>query len=508
MQPLYTISDIRQIERSASARLSTGTLMQRAGQAAAHAALSLLRPPYQVESVLVLAGPGNNGGDALEAARHLDQAGCMVTVLLVADQASQPMDARAALELTRRGNARFTTLDQFVPASTAWSLVIDGLFGIGLTRPIPDDLLAVIRHVNGLSCPVMALDIPSGLHADTGAVIGDVAIRATHTITFIADKPGLHTASGRDHAGIVRVDRLEIDSFFFPAARIRLNSPQIFQDALRPRKHNSHKGTYGNVTVVGGASGMGGAAILAARAALHAGAGRVVAAFVDNAPHYDGMQPELMCVSATNANFQSSVVVAGPGLGQSRASQEALSRALATSSNSAHGVVLDADALNLIAANPRMHQQLAGRSGHFIMTPHPLEAARLLGISTAAVQADRVSAACRLADRFNAVIVLKGSGTIIAAPDTPAVINPTGNPALATGGTGDVLAGLCGALLAQGSSPTDAALAAVWVHGSAADALVERGIGPLGMTASEVAMEARHLLNKLVSDESRKSYQR
>lgn len=508
MQPLYTISDIRHIERTASARLSTGTLMQRAGLAASHAALSLIRPPYQVESVLVLAGPGNNGGDALEAARHLDQAGCMVTVLLLADEASQPMDARTALQLARRGNVRFTTLEQFIPESTAWSLVIDGLFGIGLGRPLPADLHALIRHVNGLSCPVLALDVPSGLHADTGALIGDIAIRATHTITFIGDKPGLHTASGRDHAGVVHVDRLEIDSLLFPAARVRLNSPQIFQDALQPRRHDSHKGNYGNVTVVGGAAGMGGAAILAARAALHAGAGRVIAAFIDNAPPYDGMQPELMCVSAASASFQSTVVVAGPGLGQSRASQDALSRALASTANTAYGVVLDADALNLIAANPRMHQQLAGRSGHFVMTPHPLEAARLLGISTAAVQTDRVTTARRLAERFNAVIVLKGSGTVIAAPDTPAVINPTGNPALATGGTGDVLAGLCGALLAQDCSPIDAALAAVWVHGSAADALVERGVGPVGMTASEVAMEARHLLNKLVSAEARKPYQR
>lgn len=508
MQPLYTISDIRHIEHTASARLSTGTLMQRAGQAAAHAALSLLRPPYHVESVLVLAGPGNNGGDALEAARHLDQAGCMVTVLLIADPESQPMDARTALELARRGNLRFTTLDKFILESTAWSLVIDGLFGIGLGRPIPANLHAVIRHVNGLSCPVLALDIPSGLHADTGAVIGDIAVRATHTITFIGDKPGLHTASGRDHAGTVRVDRLEIDSLLYPAARIRLNSPQLFQGALRARRHDSHKGSYGNVTVVGGGAGMGGAAILAARAALHAGAGRVVAAFVDNPPPYDSLQPELMCVSAASATFQSTVVVAGPGLGQSRASQEALSRALASTASTAQSVVLDADALNMIAANPRLHQQLAGRSSHFVMTPHPLEAARLLGITTANVQADRIGTARRLADRFNAVIVLKGSGTIIAAPETPAVINPTGNPALATGGTGDVLAGLCGALLAQDCSPINAALAAVWVHGSASDALVARGIGPVGMTASEVIGEARRLLNEMVTDESRKPYHR
>lgn len=505
MRALYSIAELRQTETSAAARLSTGTLMQRAGSAAARLALSMLQSAPG-KNILVLAGPGNNGGDALEAAQRLAEEGCRLTVLLFAEARSQPLDARNALERVRDASHKNLHFADPVAEAEAvfsgtWDLVIDGLFGIGLRRTLPEPIRRTIESVNRLSCPILALDVPSGLNADTGNPVGDnpVAIHADVTLSYIGDKPGLHTGHGRDHAGVVEIDTLDIDPAFFPEPTIVLNEPKLFAADFRPRRHGSHKGSFGTVAVLGGSTGMAGAAILASRAALYAGAGRVVTAFVDVPSAYDATQPELMCRDAASADLQSAVVVAGPGLGEHRAAQDALVRALGRTSDMQQPLVLDADALNLIAAHGRMQQQLARRRSGMILTPHPLEAARLLGTTALDVQANRITAARMLADRFNAVIILKGSGTVIASPQSVTVINQTGNPALATAGTGDVLAGLCGALLAQGVPLHEAALAAVWLHGRAADQLVERGIGPIGMTATELLPEIRRLVNQLAS---------
>jgi ADP-dependent NAD(P)H-hydrate dehydratase / NAD(P)H-hydrate epimerase len=250
------------------------------------------------------------------------------------------------------------------------------------------------------------------------------------------------------------------------------------------------------VIVVGGAHGMTGAPMLAARAAAFSGAGRVYAAFVGDVPAYDDAHPELMCRPAQSMEFSMATVVAGPGLGTSPAALELLRKMLTTPSL----LVLDADALNLIAAHPDLQQQLVRRAGDTLLTPHPLEAARLLGMTSKAVQSDRVAAARELANRFQAVAVLKGSGTVIAAPGGAAMINTSGNPGLATAGSGDVLAGVCGALLAQGWPVWQAALGAVWMHGRAADLLVEQGIGPIGLTAGELIPTARQILNSLVAE--------
>jgi hydroxyethylthiazole kinase-like uncharacterized protein yjeF len=264
---------------------------------------------------------------------------------------------------------------------------------------------------------------------------------------------------------------------------------------LQPRLHNSHKGSFGDAIIVGGAHGMTGAPLLAARAAAFSGAGRVYAAFLGEAPASDTQHPELMCRTAQNMEFSVATVVAGPGLGTSTAALELLRKILTTSSR----LVLDADALNLIAAHPDLQQQVRQRAENTLMTPHPLESARLLGTSASAVQSDRIAAARELAVRFQAVAVLKGSGTIIASPRQEAVINITGNPGLATAGSGDVLAGICGALLAQNWPAWQAALGAVWMHGRAADVLVERGIGPIGLTAGELIPAVRQILNTLVA---------
>ncbi len=496
---LYPVAEIRKIEQAAMAALPPGTLMRRAGRAAAEMALELLSDPRENAAVLVLAGPGNNGGDALEAASLLAQAGLQVSILLHADEAKQSADSKQALMRARSGSVCFADASVLSGIDSAhWSLVIDGLFGIGLARPLSGVQRDLIETVNRFDCPLLALDVPSGLNADTGAFAGTdgIAIRASHTLTFIANKPGLHTGHGRDHAGEVRVASLEIEEKYFAAPHARLNHAALFAHALRRRLHDSHKGSYGDVMVIGGALGMTGAPILAARAAARCGAGRVHAGFVEQAPAYDSGQPELMCRLARDLDFSSATLVAGPGLGTSRAAHDLLARAL----NAPAPLVLDADALNLIATEPGLKRKLAQRKGGSLLTPHPLEAARLLAISSAEVQADRLAAARELARQCNAAIVLKGSGTVIAQSGGDVVVNTTGNPALATAGTGDVLAGICGALLAQRWPLREAALGAVWLHGTAADMLVEQGVGPVGLAAGELIPCVRNALNRLIDE--------
>lgn len=498
---LYPVAEIRNIELTAMAALPPGTLMQKAGSAAARLAASLIPEPRRAASVLVLVGPGNNGGDALEVAHLLAQAGMEVVALLCVPGATHSPDAQQAMERARQSAVQFGDPVVATVKQSEWSLVVDGLFGIGLARPITGELRMLVEAVNGLACPVLALDVPSGLDADTGNIVGEdgIAVHASHTVTFIADKPGLHTLYGRDYAGEVHVADLDIEHSHVPGAHIHLNSIAAFSAFLRPRAHNSHKGSFGDVIIIGGAHGMSGAPILAARAAAKCGAGRVFAAFLDEPPAYDSMQPELMCRAASEMDLSSSTLVAGPGLGTSREAHDMLAKAL----HSRQQLVLDADALNLVATEPGLQQILSQREAPSLMTPHPLEAARLLQVSTKEIQADRLSAARLLALQFNATVILKGSGSIIAKADGEIMINPTGNPALATAGTGDVLAGICGALLAQHFPAWNAALAACWLHGEAADILVSEGIGPIGMTAGELIPCVRTILNQLVGQHTR-----
>ncbi|AMP05472.1 bifunctional ADP-dependent NAD(P)H-hydrate dehydratase/NAD(P)H-hydrate epimerase [Collimonas pratensis] len=500
MSAIYPVAEIRKIEQAALRDLPPYTLMQRAGQAAAQAALRLLPCPPHSAAVLVLAGPGNNGGDALEAAAGLAKAGCEVLALLKTPPSQLPPDAAQALARAQRQGVHLMPPEQFADIDSAqWPLVIDGLFGIGLSRPLDGDWRSLVQAVNAMPCPVLALDVPSGLDADTGTVVGGtggIAVTASHTITFIADKAGLYTGDGPDYAGSVELATLAIADQYLPAPNMWLNHPGLFSDYLRPRKRNSHKGSFGDVAVIGGAAGMAGAPILAARAAARCGAGRVFVGYAENPPAYDQAQPELMCRHAADLDFSSAVLVVGTGMGMANSALALLTRAL----DALSWLVLDADALNLLARQPQLQVQLAQRQHAVLMTPHPLEAARLLGLSTSEIQADRVTAARKLASRFNAVVVLKGAGSIIARADGAVVVNPTGNPALATAGSGDVLSGICGALLAQGWPQWEAALAAVWLHGRAADQLVAQGIGPIGLTAGELIPEVRLLLNQLVQE--------
>ena len=437
-QRLYTVAQLRTIEQAASSAVAPGTLMQRAGRAAADYALELLGEARS-QPVLVLAGPGNNGGDALEVAANLADAGIDATVLHLPGAGGDDASTETAAAYGRARAGTVGWLDM-LPPDGQWGLVIDGLFGIGLTRALDGEYRAVVAGLAELHCPILALDVPSGLDADTGAVIGPdgVAVRATHTITFVADKPGLHTADGRDHAGQVRVEPLGIDSAGLPPASAHVSSLALFAARFSARQQNTHKGSFGDVAVIGGAHGMAGAPVLAARGALYAGAGRVYVAALNTPPGYDSSQPEIMFRAADDVDFFGRTLVIGPGMGGSADAIRLVAKAL----DSESPLVIDADALNLIGASPDLQARLAQRSAPAVLTPHPLEAARMLGMTVSVVQADRLEAARELALRLNAVVILKGSGTAIARPDGQVLINPTGNAGLATAGSGDVLAGL------------------------------------------------------------------
>jgi len=490
---LYSVTQIRAIEEAAMQELETGTLMTRAGRTAADLALQLVGEA-RTRPVLVLAGPGNNGGDALELAANLSDAGLDVVVLYFAPTGQPSPESAQALARARASRANFADV---APDTRDWALVVDGLFGIGLARNLVGRYPELVTALSDVRCPVLALDVPSGLDADTGVPVGEggVAVRATHTLTFIGDKPGLHTACGRDHAGQVVVADLGIAPELFPPAAALVAAPALFAAQLAPRRQNTHKGSFGDVAIVGGAHGMLGAAVLAGRGALYAGAGRVFVATVDVGPGYDSAQPELMYRTSHDFEIEGRTLVLGPGMGDALEAMRVLGHGIDASGP----VVIDADGLNLVASSTDLQARVARRVAETVVTPHPLEAARLLGISAGEVQADRLGSARTLAKRLNAVVVLKGSGTVLAAPDGALAINPTGNPGLATGGTGDVLAGVAGALLAQGWPAWEAAVGAVWMHGAAADALVADGIGPVGLTAGELPAAIRKVLNGLVA---------
>jgi hydroxyethylthiazole kinase-like uncharacterized protein yjeF len=491
--PIFPISEIRQIEQSELARSPRPDLMARAGLATAELARSLLRE--KDKRVLLLAGPGNNGGDALVAARHLRQWWIDVAVVFAGDEARLPHDAKAAFNAWRESGG--STLAA-VPEHFRPDLIVDGLFGIGLQRPLEGRYAELVDWINASDRRVLAIDIPSGLHADTGAVLGH-AVRAQYTLTFIGLKPGLLTLDGPDHAGEVHVDGLGLALPRRTAPGGWLIPASILGNVLVPRPRNTHKGSFGTVGVIGGAPGMTGAALLAGRAALKLGAGKVRIGLLADAPTVDPAQPELMLWPAQDLLKMQDLncIACGPGLGQSQAAGHALAAVI----ERPVPLVLDADALNLLAADAGLQKALRARRSASLLTPHPAEAARLLGSTTKDVQADRIAAALALAGRFNASVVLKGGGSICALPGGDWYVNTSGNPGMASAGMGDVLTGILAALLAQGADPATALLAGVRLHGAAADQLVEQGVGPVGITASEVIDAARLALNAAMQPE-------
>ena len=515
-EPLLTSAQLREVE-SANAQID---LMRRAGKAAAEFLTARTTPDSRI---VLFAGPGNNGGDALACAAELAQAGYAPKVILLGDPEKFGEDAarawRRVLELlgssnasgsapsplagegwgegevgsTRdlsssiqapplpqplslRGSGGQIAVLREIPAAISADWIIDGLFGIGLKRPLDGVYRNAVRAIASAragGAKVLALDVPSGVDADTGAILGEAVVAADFTLTFIANKPGLVTGPALDYVGELSCASLDVQ----PLAQQQnmahwLDATYLDAARLAPSA-NAHKGSHGTCVIIGGANGMLGAALLASRAAMRTGAGKVkVGWLAEPHPQVDPLMPEVMMGSATELiNSEGHAFVIGCGLGVSGAAVRLLKSALKRDVP----MVIDADALNLIAQSAPLATALQKRKFPAIITPHPAEAARLLGCSTADVQRDRLKAAHDLATRYRCIAVVKGAGTVVCDA-TATTVNKTGNPLLATAGTGDVLAGMIGALLAQGYDAATAARLGVCMHGAAADALRARSV--------------------------------
>lgn len=485
--PLHDAPSSRRIEAAALSVHPPHTLIERAGLAVARLALAL-KPSGK--HARVFAGPGNNGGDGLIAARHLAALGWSVEIILVGATPTPGTDAAHAFEAAQQAGLSMRHGVSDAPGipgtpepakhagAAGWAdIVIDALLGLGTSRPPDGEFAAAIQAINAsrqTGAIVLAVDLPSGLDVRTGQPLGADVVRADHTLSFLTLKAGLFTGEGRALAGRIWFDDLDTPVGEDGIASL-FGAPHIARwQRAHERSATSHKGRNGDVVVLGGAPTMRGAAWLAATAALSAGAGRVYAALPDDDGQPWPARPELMHWdfdrwNAPSADWREIVAVCGCGGGT------AIAPALSTVLHAATRAVLDADALNLIAADESLQAAVRKRAAQgwgTVLTPHPLEAARLLGLRSAAeVQADRLDAAKQLASRFAATVVLKGSGSVVASPGRRPGINSTGSSALATAGSGDVLAGWMGGLWAQspGIAPHELARAAVAWHGAAAE---------------------------------------
>ncbi len=483
---LYTVAQVRALEQAAlNAPGGSGFKLM---HAAAAAALDCLRRHWpQARSIAVCCGPGNNGGDGFLFASLAREAGFEVRVLALADTADGDAAlARAAWEQ----QSSTVSVDERTQLPAA-DVYVDALFGIGLHRA-PDGLAAsLIEQLNASTVPVLALDVPSGLDADSGRCPG-VVVHAEVTLTFIAAKRGLYTGHAADCVGLLELATLGVNAEPVPAPDAHL----LRITGLAPRMRSVNKGDNGHVLVIGGAPGMSGAARLAGEAALRAGAGLVsVATHPQHADTLNIGRPELMVRAVADADAlapllsRASVLALGPGLGKDPWGVALWHAALAASMP----LVLDADGLNLLATQTHRFTQST------VLTPHPGEAARLLGVQTTEVERDRFAAARALAARHDAVVVLKGAGSLIAHPDGRLDVCPWGNPGMASGGMGDLLTGVIAALLAQGCSAWEAACLGVGVHARAGD--IAARSGERGLLATDLLSPLRTLLNRAAGEE-------
>lgn len=463
-------------------------LMQRA----AHSAFDALRGQWPGARALgIVAGPGNNGGDGLLVGALALQAGLNVQLSLVGDADRARGAAAQALAAFREAGG--VADSELKLPDHGVDVVVDALLGTGLSRPLEGRFLEAVRLMNSAASAgagLAAVDIPTGLDADTGRVWGE-CVRADITPSFIGAKLGLYTGAGPAYSGRILFDGLGAPASVYadvPVAACRLCAEDRMP-ALAPRDRAAHKGRFGHVLCVGGNTGMAGAVVMAAEAALRTGAGLTsVATRAAHAGLTSMVRPEIMCRGVeTNGELaallhSASVAAIGPGLGQDGWARRVLARAL----DSRLPLVVDADALNLLAQEPIAR-------GDWVLTPHPGEAARLLGCKTSAVQDDRPEAARRLAREFNAVVVLKGAGTLVATPSGALWLSDTGNPGMASGGMGDTLTGVIAGLLAQTADPALAARLGVWIHGRAAD--LAAADGERGLAASDLLPHVRRLVN-------------
>ncbi|WP_019622687.1 bifunctional ADP-dependent NAD(P)H-hydrate dehydratase/NAD(P)H-hydrate epimerase [Amphritea japonica] len=491
---LYTAEQTRALDQTA---INSGVpgfkLMQRAG----HAAFDRLRHRWpEACSVTVLCGGGNNGGDGFVVAVLAQRLGMQVQLLCIGPEDFSSGLTGEALQAWNWLLEEQVPYQHYAGQPFVGELVIDALLGTGIAGTVRGDFQRAINQLNRTDTPVVALDIPSGLCSDTGAVMG-VAVRADMTVTFIGVKRGLLTHQGPEYVGELLFDSLRVSDDVYESVEVAgfITGADDVSHLLPPREETAHKGSCGHVLVVGGDTGMGGAVIMAAQAAGRCGAGLVTVA--TRTAHLAPLLtrcPEAMAVGVRSGAEldryiqRADVLVVGPGLGKHAWGEQLLMAAL----KSEKPLVLDADALNLLGQRG-VFGQLKG--GNWVVTPHPGEAARLLDCSVADVQADRFAAVVALQSAFGGVALLKGPGSL--SFDGDAIhLNPTGNPGMASGGMGDVLSGVIGALIAQGLSSGDAARLGAWLHGAAADRNAEQK-GTRGMQATDLLAQLRLLVNGL-----------
>ncbi|MBV8343256.1 MAG: NAD(P)H-hydrate dehydratase [Gammaproteobacteria bacterium] len=483
---LYSTAQVRALDAHAINDLGVPgyTLMKRAGEAA----LRYLRTRWPTaHRIVIVCGAGNNGGDGYVLARFAQAAGLTVSVLSAVSPESLRGDAQRAYSDYRAsgGAVRDFAADQLA----AGDVIVDALLGTGLSGAVRADLLPVIRAINGSGRPVFALDVPSGIDSDTGMMRGD-ALRAEATVTFVGLKTGLFVGDGPEHTGTVFFDDLELAAPETLAPRLTRIVETEIASALPRRPRAANKGDFGRVLIVGSGAGMPGAARLAGEACLRVGAGLVtVAVALENVAAIAAGRPELICVAVTGdaalgeAVSRADVIAVGPGLGRSDWARNALGAVL----DSRKPLVVDADALNLLA------EARAAARADWILTPHPGEAGRLLGVGAADVQRDRLAALDLLLERFDGCVVLKGAGTLVGMRGRTPGICERGNPGMATAGTGDVLTGAIAGILAQCRDPWAAARAGVLVHAMAGDAAARSG--ERGVLASDLMRELQHCVN-------------
>lgn len=470
-QTILNLEEAHDLEARCAVRMGLDALMRRAGEFAA----GWIADRAPGSHVVVLAGPGNNGGDAIVCASALRRRGFTVELVLPGGEPASDLARQMLAEWRAEGGE--TLSDPYMTQKA--DVVVDGLFGTGLKRPISGDWLDAVLWFNERRALKVALDVPSGLHSETGLWIGTMpGIRADATITFLSAKSGLYMNEGAEAAGKVVVSELDVS---VPLSRIGLIEPSDYDHLLQPRPKFSHKGTFGRLLVVGGDEGHVGAALLAARAALRMGAGTVtVELLTQEAPAVDPVAPELMITKKPADFSEFTAAVVGPGLGTSPAAKARLVAALASDIP----VVLDADALNLIAGDKALLTTLLHRTVATVITPHEAEGARLLKVTPTVIRSDRVNAVRDIALQTGAMTVLKGPGTLVAMRSSRTWLNPVATASLATAGSGDVLAGMIASFLAQRYDTVEAVLGAVALH---AQAGADR---EAGLVAGEIAPAA------------------
>lgn len=484
---LFTTAQVREIDRLAMEQqgLGDGKLMERAG----YVAFRLLRKHWpSAMSISIFCGGGNNGGDGYLLGKFCHLSGLQVNLFAIGEVEQLTGDAKNACEkYLAVGGILRKEAPQFEDQS---DLAVDGIFGIGLHRHVNGKWREAILLLNRWTCPVLSLDIPSGLDSDSGQVQG-VAVQADVTISFVGLKQGLFLGAASSHCGQLYFHDLGIPAEVMKAFPLVLHQLRT-RSALapfKPRRVDDHKGHFGHVLVVGGDHGFGGAALLAGKASVRAGAGLV--SIATREAHLTAILascPEIMARGVSKPEelapllHKVSVICLGPGLGQSAWSRGLFAKLI----DQKKPLVMDADALNLLALEPIQRT-------HWILTPHPGEAARLLNCKIAEIQRDRFGAVKALQEMYGGVILLKGAGTLLFDGKHPMMINTNGNPGMATGGMGDVLTGLIGALIAQGFSLWEAACSGAFLHGKAGD--VAAGRSPRGLIATDLIAEIRRQVN-------------